>query len=164
MDQPKKLCIIFPKKDNKKLTLEVEFNAPVLDLVESLEKYLSVPENDTVCLYRDEKGEASINQNKSLEEQGIEPANTLFAFVKEKSMTVKFKTIDKLQQFSIKDKMMKLKDLKDQVLTSLELRCDRQYDFIKLSDGTIFNDTQNFMNFPDGETILVKEVSLSGSA
>ena len=164
MDQPKKLCIIFPKKDYKKLTLEVEFNAPVLDLVESLEKYLSVPENDTVWLYRDEKGEASIYQDKSLKEQGIEPANTLFAFVKEKSMTVKFKTIDKLQQFSIKDKMMKLKDLKDQVLTSLELRRDRQYDFIKLSDGTIFNDTQNFMNFQDGETILVKEVSLAGSA
>ena len=161
MDQPKKLCIIFPKKDYKKLTLEVEFNAPVLDLVESLEKYLSVPENDTVWLYRDEKGEASIYQDKSLKEQGIEPANTLFAFV---SMTVNFKTIDKLQQFGIKDKMMKWKDLKDQVLTSLELRCDRQYDFIKLSDGTIFNDTQNFMNFPDGETILVKEVSLSGSA
>lgn len=162
----KKLTVIFPHKENKRLNLEIDFGAPVFDLIETLENYLSVGEAATIKLYKsqDENPQNSIKPTKTLADQEVLPGETLYGFVAEKDFGISFtcKETDKTTTFKLTDKMTKLKDIKKQIFVELGLNSARQYDFMRVRGNIEMKDDHTFENFEDLETVQIRERFTAG--
>lgn len=157
----KKLAVIFPKKENKKLDLEIDFGAPVDDLVETLENFLSVGDAGTIKLFRspEENPQDLIKKAQNLADQGVLPGATLFGFVVEKGIEVEFAFLSEKKRLKITDKMTTLKDIKNQIFVALGLNPTRQYNFIRLSNNTEMEDDHTFEH---SDSVQIREIPNAG--
>ena len=151
-----RIKIVFPNKEKPDLAIQIDFMDPLSNLIDSLKKHLILSEDFTLSLCKDQKSELPINKNLPAKEQKIESDSTLFCIIKKKSLKISIsKQYGELSSFEIPGRTKKLKEIKIQILTKLDLPTSGTYDIIRVRDQTTMQDDQDFSSFVNQEIVKI---------
>lgn len=154
-----KITITFPARSGKHIRLEYNLDSLASDLIEDLEGYLQLAEEDTLILSKTIDFGSLIKPTQTLSSQGVVSSTTLFAFEKVTPIQLIFETMD-AKMIKDVDPWLTLGDIKYEMLVKLGLNAKASYNFVRFA-GTMrpspqyLTDDTTFANFYKREVVRV---------
>ena len=159
--------ILFPENKEKKVKLEVELDAPIQDLMESLNDYFSLPETETIILYKEAERDPKERISRLQTGAQLEWKNgdTVYAFVEDANLKVTFEHLNTKKVVTLEvNKDMKFSELRMTASQQLGIgqdelvACENQRDNKEITDEVLAS------SLKPGDKISIRSVALSGAA
>lgn len=162
---PIKIQVEFPET-KKKVELEVELDAPIKDLIETLVEYFTLPETETIILYkkaeRDPKMVISDSQTGAM--MGWKEEDTVYAYINPRiKLIFDYRDMSKKVNLEV-EKDMKLSDLRETISFHFDIGPNDHFIFENAKTETVIPDETKAGSFEPNETIRIKTSAVGGTA